>query len=89
MKRLFGRDGQVEFLKTLAKFAIVTIVVAIVLRGDVEALIETLYIEPSSLGGLALGMVGPARRRIARRLHDSRRRPISSGRGCAGAATCA
>ena len=58
LKRLFGRDGQVEFLKTLAKFAIVTIVVAIVLRGDVEALIETLYIEPSSLGGLALGMVG-------------------------------
>lgn len=56
LKRLLGRDGQIEFIKTLLKFVIVCVVVALVLRGDVHALIETLYREPASLGALTLGM---------------------------------
>ena len=54
LKRMLGRDGQVEFLKNLVKFAIVSTVIAIVLRGQGEVLIETIYVEPASLGGLTL-----------------------------------
>lgn len=58
LKRLAGRDGQVEFLKTVAKFTIVTVVVAILLRKDAEAVLAALYIEPVALGQLTLGMIG-------------------------------
>ena len=54
LKRLLGRDGQVEFLKNLAKFTIVTTVIAIVLRGKWEEMIDTLYVDPASLGTLIL-----------------------------------
>ncbi len=57
LKRLVAPDGQVEFVKNLAKMTIVCAVIAIVLRNDLEALIETLYIEPSALGSLTLGMI--------------------------------
>jgi flagellar biosynthetic protein FlhB len=58
LKRLGGRDGQVEFLKNLAKFVIVSSVVFIVLRGQGQALLQTLYIEPAAIGSLALAIVG-------------------------------
>ena len=58
LKRLVGRDGQVEFLKSLFKFAIVCGVVAIVLRGEGDALVQTLYVEPATLGGLTLSIIG-------------------------------
>ncbi len=58
LKRIAGRDGQVEFAKSLAKFAIVGIVAGIVLRGEGERLIETLYLDPATLGSLMLAMGG-------------------------------
>ena len=45
-------------MKNLSKFVIVSSVVFIVLRGQGEALLQTLYIEPSALGALALAIVG-------------------------------
>lgn len=58
LKRLGGRDGQVEFLKNLAKFAIVCTVVAIVLRGEGEAMLQTLYLDPAALGPMILAVIG-------------------------------
>ena len=55
-KRLLGRDGQVEFGKNLFKLAIVCGVCTLVLRGEGEATLETLFVEPAALGGLILGM---------------------------------
>ena len=58
LKRIFGRDGQIEFLKTLIKFTICCFVIAIVLRGESGAILQTLYVEPSAIGGLMLAIVG-------------------------------
>ena len=58
LKRIAGRDGQVEFGKSLGKFVIVSAVAAIVLRGEGERLIEALYVDPATLGTLMLALVG-------------------------------
>lgn len=58
LKRMFAIDGQIEFLKSLAKFLIVSVVIGIVLSNDLEAVIQTLFVDPAALGGLTLGMVG-------------------------------
>ncbi len=58
LKRLGGRDGQIEFLKNLVKFAIVSAVVALVLRGEGETVLQTLYLDPAALGPLILAIVG-------------------------------
>lgn len=58
LKRLLGRDGQIEFLKSLLKFAIVCGVVAIVARGEGDAVLRALYVEPANLGGLMLAIIG-------------------------------
>lgn len=55
-KRLFGRDGQVEFTKNLFKLAIICGVCTLVLRGEGQTTLETLFMEPASLGGMILGM---------------------------------
>ena len=57
LKRLLGRDGQVEFGKNLFKFALVSGVVALILRGQSETLVGTLFYEPAQLGTLMLGLV--------------------------------
>ena len=57
LKRLLGRDGQVEFLKNLFKFVIVCGVVAIVLGGEGDAILQTLYVEPATIGTLALAII--------------------------------
>jgi flagellar biosynthetic protein FlhB len=57
LKRLFALDGLIEFLKSLLKLLIVSVVIAIVLNNDIRSVIETLYIEPSALGALTLGMI--------------------------------
>lgn len=56
LKRLVGRDGQIEFGKNLFKFALVCATVALIFRGQVRALTETLFLEPSQLGTLMLGL---------------------------------
>jgi flagellar biosynthetic protein FlhB len=57
LKRLISTDGLVEFLKSFLKFLIVSVVISLVLRADIVAVIETLYIEPSAIGGLTLKML--------------------------------
>ena len=57
LKRLLGRDGQVEFAKNLFKFVLVSGVVALILRGEGETLVGTLFYEPGQLGPLMLGLV--------------------------------
>lgn len=56
-KRMFSTDGVVEFLKSLTKFLIVSATIGFLLRADLRRIIETLYIEPVSVGGYTLGMV--------------------------------
>ena len=58
LKRLLGRDGQVEFAKNLFKLALVCGVIALVLRGESEAVLDTLLVDPGSLCGLMLAIVG-------------------------------
>ncbi len=57
LKRLLGRDGWIEFAKNLAKFAIVSGLVALMLRGQGEALLDRLYVEPAALGSFILSVV--------------------------------
>ena len=57
MKRIFGRDGRVEFLKSLVKLTIVAVIVTIVLRGEGDALLQTLYVDPVALCPMMLGIV--------------------------------
>lgn len=57
LKRLIGREGQIQFLKNLFKFAIVVSVVVIVMRNEIDGLVQTLYIDPASLCGLTLAIV--------------------------------
>lgn len=57
LKRLGGRDGQIEFLKNLAKFTIVAVIVTIVMRGEAAGLIQMLYVDPASLCGLTLAII--------------------------------
>ena len=56
LKRLVGRDGWIEFAKNLAKFAIVTALIAILMRGQGEALLDRLYVEPAALGPFLLAI---------------------------------
>ena len=57
LKRLLGRDGQVEFLKNVAKLVIVAIVISVVLRGEGDAVLQTLYVDPSSICDLILAII--------------------------------
>lgn len=57
LKRMFSMDGFIEFLKSLAKFLIVTATIGMLLRSDIRRIIETLYIEPAAVGAYTLGMI--------------------------------
>lgn len=57
VKRLLGRDGQVEFLKNLVKFAIVSGVIALVLHGQSDTLVGSLFHEPDAIGPMILSLV--------------------------------
>ena len=57
LKRLLGRDGQIEFLKNLAKLSLVSGIVALILRGQADALFATLFYEPSLLGAMMLSLI--------------------------------
>ncbi len=58
LKRILGRDGQIEFGKSTAKFIATVVVIAVVLRSDGNALIQTLYVEPAAMGPLMLSVGG-------------------------------
>ena len=57
LKRLLARDGAIEFAKNLAKFAIVSGLIALLMRGQGEALLDRLYVEPAALGPFMLNIV--------------------------------
>ena len=57
MKRIFGRDGRVEFLKSSIKLTIIAVIVTIVLRGQGEAILQALYLEPDALCPMIIGIV--------------------------------
>jgi flagellar biosynthetic protein FlhB len=54
LNRLFGRQGQVEFLKSLFKFGTVTIVVLLLLKSEQHKVINSMFSDPSLLPELML-----------------------------------
>lgn len=54
--RIFGQQGQVEFLKNLFKFVAVSIVVAVLLKSEQDAFLSVMVSEPAALPGMILGM---------------------------------
>ena len=57
LKRMFSMNGAIEFLKNVGKLLIVFCVAYMVLRGDFEALVQTIFIDPSKIGGMVMDMV--------------------------------
>ncbi len=55
-KRLFGRQGLMEFAKSCAKFLAAAVVVAVLFRGENGHLVSALYVEPVVLPNLIGGM---------------------------------
>lgn len=56
-KRVFGLTGQIEFLKSLFKFAAVGVVVALMLNGERAVVIESMFTDPAGVPGLILSLV--------------------------------
>ena len=56
LKRLYGRDGLIEFGKNLGKLTLVAAVSYMVLHGDFEALVQTIFIDPSRVAPIILDM---------------------------------
>ena len=52
--RLFGRSGQVEFLKSLLKVFSVSVVVLLLLRSEREKAVNAMFVDPSQLPELIL-----------------------------------
>jgi flagellar biosynthetic protein FlhB len=57
LKRMFDLNGFVQFLKNIAKLVLVSIVAYMVLRGDFESLVQTIFIDPSKIGATVVDMV--------------------------------
>jgi flagellar biosynthetic protein FlhB len=58
LKRMFSRDGMIEFLKNGLKLSLVSVIIALVLRNDIEELVDSINLEPASVGGFTLRMIG-------------------------------
>jgi flagellar biosynthesis protein FlhB len=54
--RLMGRQGQVEFLKSLFKFGVLTLLAFIMLRAGQKDVLSAMFMEPSTLPALILTM---------------------------------
>ena len=57
LKKLFSKSGLVEFLKNVSKLALVCFVAYMVLRGDFEGLVQTIFIDPSKMAAIITDMV--------------------------------
>ena len=57
LKRMFGIDGFIQFLKNLAKLILVSMVAYMVLRGDFESLVQTIFIDPVKIGPVIEDMI--------------------------------
>lgn len=56
-KRIFGAPGQVEFLKSLFKFAAIAVVIALMLNADRHAVVDAMLTDPSRIPALVLSLV--------------------------------
>ncbi len=56
LKRLFSRSGVVDFLKNVSKLTLVCIVAYMVLRGDFESIVQTIFVDPSKMGAIVMDM---------------------------------
>ena len=57
LKRLLSKNGLIEFLKNVGKFTIVCVVAYMVLHGDFEALVQSIFVDPSKLGAMIMDMI--------------------------------
>lgn len=55
-KRIFGRQGQVEFLKSVFKFLAIALVCTVILRSDLNAATNSMFSDPTLLPPLVLSM---------------------------------
>ena len=56
-KRIISKRGLIEFLKSVSKLALVCAVAYLVLKGDFEALVQTIFIDPSKIGTIVMDMI--------------------------------
>ncbi len=57
LKRMLSRQGLIDFLKNVAKFTIVCIVAYMVLHGDFEKLVQSIFVDPSKMGATVMDMI--------------------------------
>jgi flagellar biosynthetic protein FlhB len=57
LKRMFGLDGVINFGKNLLKLMIVGVVAYMVLHGDFETLVQTIFIDPMKMGPMVEDMI--------------------------------
>jgi flagellar biosynthetic protein FlhB len=55
--RLFGMQGQTEFLKAVLKFGSVTAIIFLLLRSEQSSFVDAMFTEPNGLPELVLAMV--------------------------------
>ena len=55
-KRIFGSQGQIEFLKSMFKFVAVGAVVAMMLNGERAPVIDSMFTEPAAVPALILSL---------------------------------
>jgi flagellar biosynthetic protein FlhB len=56
LKRMFSKNGLIEFLKNVGKFSIVCVVAYMVLHGDFESLVQAMFVDPSKMGATVMDM---------------------------------
>jgi flagellar biosynthetic protein FlhB len=55
-KRIFGRPGQVEFLKSVFKFVAISATCIVLLRSDLQALIDAMHSDPTLIPAQVLSL---------------------------------
>jgi flagellar biosynthetic protein FlhB len=55
-QRVFGLQGQIEFLKAAFKFAVVSIVALVLLRSEEHRVVNAMFVEPTALPELILAI---------------------------------
>lgn len=56
IKRVFGMQGQTEFLKATLKFVSVAVIAAVILRSEERNVVSAMFIEPSAVPALILSI---------------------------------
>ena len=88
-KRIFGEQGQVEFLKAVFKLVAIVVLRFILLRSAQHDVPNAMFMEPGALPALILSLGHAPRLGRGGRQPSCSSPPTSSGRGCSGAAISA